>query len=49
MMIVKLMSVVAVELNENSKQSDLVKALEPVVSRIQGKYKTAKDKLKIAK
>jgi type I restriction enzyme R subunit len=42
-------AVVAVELNENSKQSDLVKALEPVVSRIQGKYKTAKDKLKIAK
>jgi type I restriction enzyme R subunit len=42
-------AVVAVELNEHSKQSDLVKALEPVVSRIQGKYKTAKDKLKIAK
>jgi type I restriction enzyme R subunit len=42
-------AVVSVELNANAKQSELIKALEPVVSRIQSKYKTAKDKINIAK
>lgn len=42
-------AVVKVEFDETAKQSDLVKALDPVVSRIQGKYKTAKDKFNIAK
>ena len=41
--------VVAVELNPNAKQSDLVKAVEPVVDRLQKKYKAAQAVLKAAK
>jgi type I restriction enzyme R subunit len=41
--------VVAAELNEKSKQSDLVKAIEPVVDRLLKKYKSAMDAFKAAK
>jgi type I restriction enzyme R subunit len=41
--------VVAVELNPNAKQSELAAALEPVVSRILRRYKTAQEQLKAAK
>ena len=41
--------VVEVEFNPKAKQSDLTGALEPVVSRLLQRYKTAQDKLKIAK
>ena len=41
--------VVAVELNPNAKQSELVKAVEPVVDRLQKKYKAAQAALKAAK
>jgi type I restriction enzyme R subunit len=41
--------VVAVELNPNAKQSELAAALEPVVSRILRRYKTAQEQLKSAK
>jgi len=41
--------VVEIEFNQNSKQSDLTKALEPVVSRLLQRYKAAQDKLKVAK
>lgn len=40
--------VVKVELNPNSKQSDLVKAVEPVVDRLQTRYKNAMEGLKAA-
>src|SRR6266705_4612764 len=40
--------VAAVELNPNAKQSDLVAAVEPVVDRLHGRYKTAQEALKIA-
>lgn len=42
-------AVVKVELNPESKQSDLVEALESVVSRIKAKYKSASDKMNVAK
>jgi type I restriction enzyme R subunit len=41
--------VVKVELNPNSKQSELVAALEPVVSRLLTRYKAAQDRLATAK
>lgn len=41
--------VVAVELNPNAKQSELVKALEPVLDRIMKRYKAAQAALTIAK
>jgi len=41
--------VVAVELNSHARQSDLAAALEPVVSRILQRYKTAQEQLKAAK
>ena len=41
--------VVAVELDPNAKQSDLVKALEPVTDRLLRKYKEAQTALRIAK
>lgn len=41
--------VVEVELNPKSKQSDLNAALEPVVSRLLYRYKSAQDQLKAAK
>ena len=41
--------VVAAELNDHSKQSDLVKAIEPVVDRLLKKYKSAMDAFKAAK
>lgn len=37
--------VAMVELNANSKQSDLLKALEPIVDRIMKSYKSARDKM----
>lgn len=40
--------VVEVEFNPKAKQSDLAGALEPVVSRILHRYKTAQDKKKVA-
>jgi type I restriction enzyme, R subunit len=40
--------VVAVELKPNAKQSELVKALEPVVDRLIRKYKAAQEALKAA-
>jgi type I restriction enzyme R subunit len=40
--------VVAVELNANAKQSELVAAVEPVVDRLHKRYKSAREKLKIA-
>jgi type I restriction enzyme R subunit len=40
--------VVAVELKPNAKQSELVAAVEPVVDRLQKKYKAAQQALKIA-
>ena len=41
--------VVAVELNPNAKQSELVAALEPVVDRLMKRYKAAQEALKAAK
>lgn len=41
--------VVAVELDPRAKQSDLLKALEPVVDRLMKRYKAAQEDLKIAK
>jgi type I restriction enzyme R subunit len=41
--------VVTVELNPNARQSELAAALEPVVSRILRRYKTAQEQLKAAK
>ncbi len=41
--------VIEIEFNSKAKQSDLTGALEPVVSRLLRSYKTAQDKLKIAK
>lgn len=41
--------VVAVELKENAKQSELLHALEPVVSRLLHRYKAARERLKAAK
>lgn len=41
--------VVEVEFNPHAKQSELAGALEPVVSRLLLRYKTAQDKLNIAK
>ncbi|MGV8804878.1 MAG: type I restriction endonuclease subunit R [Polaromonas sp.] len=41
--------VVAVELNPNARQSELVKALEPVLDRIMKRYKAAREALRIAK
>jgi type I restriction enzyme R subunit len=41
--------VVEVELNPNSKQSDLIKALEPVQDRLMKRYKTAQAALAAAK
>ncbi len=41
--------VVAVELNPNSKQSDLINAITPVVERLQTRYKNAQAALKTAK
>lgn len=41
--------VVEVEFNPNAKQSELVAALEPVVSRILNRYKSAQAELKSAK
>lgn len=40
--------VVAVELNPNAKQSELVAAVEPVVDRLHKKYKAAQEALKTA-
>ena len=40
--------VVAVELKPNAKQSELVDAVEPVVDRLQKRYKAAQEALKIA-
>lgn len=40
--------VVAVELNPNAKQSDLVNAVEPVVGRLHTRYKNALEALKTA-
>ena len=40
--------VVEVELNPKAKQSDLVKALEPVVDRLVKRYKAAQEALKLA-
>ena len=41
--------VVAVELKPNAKQSELAAAVEPVVDRLQKKYKAAQEALKLAK
>jgi type I restriction enzyme, R subunit len=41
--------VVEVELKQGAKQSELVKALEPVVDRLIKRYKTAQEALKVAK
>ena len=41
--------VVAVELKPNARQSELVAAVEPVVDRLQKRYKAAKDAMKTAK
>jgi len=41
--------VVAVELNPNAKQGELISALEPVVSRVLNRYKSAQAKLNTAK
>jgi type I restriction enzyme R subunit len=41
--------VVAVELNPNAKQSELVSALEPVQDRVMKRYKAAQEALKAAK
>ena len=41
--------VVAVELNPNAKQSELIHALEPVLDRIMKRYKAAQEALKLAK
>ncbi len=41
--------VIEVEFNPKAKQSDLTGALEPVVSRLLQRYKSAQDRLKIAK
>ncbi|CAK0781892.1 type I restriction enzyme, R subunit [Gammaproteobacteria bacterium] len=41
--------VVAVELNPNAKQSELVFALEPVSNRVTNRYKTAREALESAK
>ncbi len=41
--------VVAVELNPNAKQGDLVAALEPVSDRVMKRYKAAQEALKIAR
>jgi len=41
--------VVAVEMNPNARQSDLVAALEPVVDRLLKRYKAAQEALKAAK
>ena len=41
--------VVAVELKPNAKQSELAAAVEPVVDRLQKRYKAAQDALKIAR
>jgi type I restriction enzyme R subunit len=41
--------VIAAELNPNAKQSDLASALEPVVDRLQKRYKAAQEALKAAK
>jgi type I restriction enzyme, R subunit len=41
--------VVTVELDPRAKQSDLLKALEPVVDRLMKRYKAAQEALKIAK
>ncbi|MFZ2628564.1 MAG: type I restriction endonuclease [Rugosibacter sp.] len=40
--------VVAVELNPQARQSELVKALEPVAERIMRRYKTAQNALRVA-
>lgn len=40
--------VVAVELDPHAKQSDLVKAVEPVVNRLHTRYKNALEALKVA-
>ena len=40
--------VVEVEFNPHAKQSDLTAALEPVISRLLQRYKTAQEKLRIA-
>src|SRR5204863_5319309 len=40
--------VVAVELNPNAKQSELVAAVEPVVDRLHRRYKAAQEALKLA-
>ncbi|GAB3469321.1 type I restriction endonuclease subunit R [Polaromonas eurypsychrophila] len=41
--------VVAVELNPNAKQSELIYALEPVLDRLMKRYKAAQEALKLAK
>ncbi|PSJ16211.1 type I restriction endonuclease subunit R [Nitrosomonas supralitoralis] len=41
--------VVEVEFNPNAKQSDLIGALEPVVSRLLNRYKAAQEKRQISK
>jgi type I restriction enzyme R subunit len=41
--------VVAVELKPNAKQSELAAAVEPVVDRLQKRYKAAQDALRVAK
>lgn len=41
--------VVAVELNPNAKQSELIHALEPVLDRLMKRYKAAQEVLKLAK
>ncbi|MDP2820495.1 MAG: type I restriction endonuclease [Polaromonas sp.] len=41
--------VVAVELNPNAKQSELIYALEPVLDRLLKRYKAAQEALKLAK
>jgi type I restriction enzyme R subunit len=41
--------VVAVELKDGAKQSELVAALEPVVDRLHRRYKSAQDALKVAR
>jgi len=40
--------VVAVELNPNAKQGDLIAAIEPVADRLLKQYKAARDKLNVA-
>ena len=41
--------VVAVELNPNAKQSELIHALEPVLDRLMKRYKAAQEALKLAR